>query len=482
MSKKATAFATFLFVMILTASPVLAFVPYRGYTYTPQWGAAAAPNAFIPYRVVYPGLNDPNDFIIRNNYFYIADTGNNRVLVLDERFDFVREITGFVDFEGNTRYFNAPEGIFVTYNHDVYIADTANSQIVVLDTYGNLIKIIDEPESDILPDDFRFFPIRIAVNRTGRVYVIGRGVFHGIMEFNRYGHFLRFLGTNRVTVNPLDYLWRRFATEEQRRQMITFLPTAFNSLEIDSIGFLYTTVSDIGSDTPIQRLNPSGVDVLRRPDNVEEPIGDLSVVYIGLRDVTFTGPSVFVDVTVNEYGMYAVLDSTRGRIFVYSPDAQLLYIFGKHGIQEGTFNTPVGLSWFGENMVVLERGSNSLTMFVPTDYGRFINNAVINHVRGDDDLTTYYWGRVLQLNTNFDLAFVGIGRALLRQGEYRLAMDYFRQGNDRFYFSMAFSNHRRNFMRDNLGYGLTALVLGTIGFIAWQIRKRMKSREVEQWT
>jgi len=477
--KKLMALAIFILVLAVSATPVLASVPYRGYTYTPQWGAAVAPNAYIPYRVVYPGLSSPNDFIIQNNMIYIADTGNNRIVVLDEDFEFVREITGFAGPNGQ---FNSPEGLFVTDNHDLYIADTENSRIVVLDTYGDLIRIIETPVSDILPDDFRFFPVRIAVNRTGRVYVIGRGVFHGIMEFGRNGEFLRFLGTNRVSFSPIDYFWRRIATEEQRRQMVTFLPTAFNSLEIDSIGFIYTTVSDVGSDTPIQRLNPSGIDVLRRPDNVDPPVGDLSFVSLGTHDVTFAGPSVFIDIAVNDYGMYAVLDSTRGRIFVYSPDAQLLYIFGKHGIQEGTFSTPVGLSWFGENLVVLERGTNSLTKFVPTDYGRFINNAVINHVLGDDDLTTYYWGRVLQLNTNFDLAFVGIGRALLRQGYYREAMDYFRQGNDRFYFSMAFANHRRNFMRDNLGYGLTGLVVIIVGAIAFRVYKRIKAGEDEQWT
>ena len=41
------------------------------------------------------------------------------------------------------------------------------------------------------------------------------------------------------------------------------------------------------------------------------------------------------------------------------------------------------------------------------------------------------WNRALQLNANCDLAYTGIGRALLRQDRFREAMDNFRLGSNR---------------------------------------------------
>ena len=466
---------------------VFAAVPYRGYIYTVRWGGTASPNAYIPLKILYgqemgtTNLNSPGDLAVRNNTIYIADTGNNRIVILDKNYQFIREITSFIDADGSRSYFNSPEGLFVTPNYEIFICDTENSRIVVLDNYGNLIKIIGEPVSDILPGGFRYFPIRVAVSRSGRIYVIGRGVFHGIMEFSSEGEFSRFLGTNRVSFNPIDYFWRSIATEEQRARMVTFLPTAFNSLEIDSIGFIYTTVGDEGTDTPIQRLNPTGIDVLRRPqDQNLQPVGELSFVSMGTQNVTFAGSSVFVDITVNDYGMYAALDNKRGRIFVYSAESQLLYIFGKHGIQEGTFGTPVAINWVGDDLVVLDRGTNNLTVFTPTEYGRFINQAVKNQTLGNDEMATYYWNRVLQLNSNYDLAYVGIGRALLRQGYYRKAMDYFMLGNSRFYYSRAFTNHRRNLMREYLGHGLTGVVVLSALTAALRIHRKVKAWHVKK--
>jgi len=464
-----------IFLFSAIGSTIYASAPYRGYTYTEQWGGTASPNAYLPLKVIYPGLDSPSDFMIRNDYIYIADTGNNRIVVLDSSFEFVREIYSYINEDGQEMTFSSPEGLFVNTDHDIYIADTENNQIVVLNTNGELIRIIGEPRSDILPADFRYFPTRVAVSRAGRIYVIGRGIFHGIIEFDPDGNFSRFMGTNRVSFNPLDYLWRRFATEEQRRRMAVFLPTSFNSLEIDDIGFIFTTVTEEGSDNPVQRLNPGGIDVIRFPQGTTiHPVGDLSFVSMGAQGVTFSGTSIFVDVTVNEYGMYAVLDSKRGRVFVYSADSQLLYIFGKYGIQEGTFRVPIGISWFGEDILVLDRGNNSITVFTPTEYGNFINNAIKNHIIGNDDLTTYYWNRVLQLNTNYALAHVGIGRSLYRQGYYREAMEYFMRGNNRFYYSRAFANFRREFLRDNLGYVLTGIVILCVGLVALNIRKRAK--------
>lgn len=54
----------------------------------------------------------------------------------------------------------------------------------------------------------------------------------------------------------------------------------------------------------------------------------------------YSGASRIIDVVVREKGIYSVIDSTRGRIFTYDHEGNLLYIFGGIGSQEGTFDTP----------------------------------------------------------------------------------------------------------------------------------------------
>ena len=71
--------------------------------------------------------------------------------------------------------------------------------------------------------------------------------------------------------------------------------------------------------------------------------------------------------------------------------------------------------------------------------------------RGHYAETEAIWRKVLELNANFDLAYTGIGRSLLRRGEYAEAMRYFRLGNNRRDYSEAFDLYRRSVIYENFG-------------------------------
>ena len=75
---------------------------------------------------------------------------------------------------------------------------------------------------------------------------------------------LGYTGANKVTFKPVDYFWRMVATREQRARMALFIPIEFNNLDLDGDGFIYTTNSERNTQTPIQRLNPTGTDVIRK--------------------------------------------------------------------------------------------------------------------------------------------------------------------------------------------------------------------------
>ena len=85
------------------------------------------------------------------------------------------------------------------------------------------------------------------------------------------------------------------------------------------------------------------------------------------------GPSTFVDVCVQEDGIYSCLDSKRGRIFTYDFDGNLLYVFGGDGSmgnQLGTFNDPSALGFADGSMMILDKGTSQLTVFSITEYGQ----------------------------------------------------------------------------------------------------------------
>src|SRR5690606_6786141 len=121
---------------------------------------------------------------------------------------------------------------------------------------------------------------KLAMDKAKRIYVVSKSAYEGILEFDIDGNFKGFIGTNRVKFHPLDLLWKRLSTREQRSQMVLFVPLEFSNLDVDSDGFLYTTTSEVNSNEPIKRLNPSGVDILRR-EGFFPPKGDLEYLDIG---------------------------------------------------------------------------------------------------------------------------------------------------------------------------------------------------------
>ena len=78
-----------------------------------------------------------------------------------------------------------------------------------------------------------------------------------------------------------------------------------------------------------------------------------------------------------------------------------------------------------------------------------------------------HFQQVLRLCSNMETAYVGIGKNLLMQEQYKQAMDYFKLGNNREFFSKAYKGYRSEVMRDHfgviavIGVALIALVIGS---------------------
>jgi hypothetical protein len=472
--------AVFSLILTMAMPTVSASAPYKAYTYDFYRDAVALPAPYLPDRAISGGslgvgaFNQPNDmFVTEDGFIYILDGGNARVIVLDGNWKVLRVIKAF-DNNGKQDGFAAPAGLYVSDKKEIYVADTGHLRVVVLTNEGNLIKIVQKPQSDILPAKFQFSPLKVTVDKAGRIFVVARGVFEGIMQFDDKGTFMGYVGTIKVTPNFWDRLWRSLSTKAQKQQMQLFIPTEFASMDIDNKGFVYATTIDVNSDETIKRLNPSGQDVIKRFGYYPNK-GDIRFIRLGNN----AGPSKLVDIKVLDGGIYVALDSNRARLFAYNDEGELLYAFGGRGTQLGVFNTPVAVERIGNQLAVLDRGKNNIVVFRLTKFGSLVHQATTLHYNGNDSEAVKLWKQVVGLNSNYDIAYLGIGKSLLMEKKNKEAIQYFELGMQRKNYSVAYKRYRREVMKEHFSTFMTVLIVFIIAFIAYRAARQVRRRRIE---
>lgn len=400
---------------------------------------------------------------------YIADTGNNRIVVLNREMNKVENIITTFDNNGTEDSFNQPYGVCVSENGQVYVADSQNLRVVVLEKDGTLVKIVANPQSESLDDGYVFTPLKVTVDYADRIYVIAQNMFEGIMVFESNGNFSSFFGTIDVKISLWEKFWKRIATKEERSKQQLYIPTEFTGIDIDPDGFVYATNIDSNGEQGVRRLNPRGEDVIKKGENTNVG-GDLWTE----GSTEYAGPSQFTDVVYRQNGIYSCLDRKRGRVFTYDHEGNLLYVFGGLGTQEGTFSLPVSIEDIGGKLVVLDATRAQIVSFEETEYGRLINEAVSLRYDGDEAEAVELWRRVLELDENNELANTGIGKAYLTAGDYVNAMKYLKLGMNRDYYSIAYRRYRNGKLTENASYFLTGVL---VLIVAWKVVKYIRNKK-----
>ncbi len=438
--------------------------------------------------------------------------------------------------EDNERYairLRSPEGITVT-KDGIYIADTEGNEIIQLNENFEIVNIFLTPNDitfyqpnegksiDDTPDAGTLYrPQKVAVDVSGRVYCIAKDVYEGIIEYakaneyTRTGSFNRFLGKNEVVANPLKAFWAKIFSEAQLNSLVLDLPPMFTNITMDGDGFLYaTSLPDDDAETGttqanmIKTINTAGKDIMKRNGYVA-PNGDVGYITHTNEQTVIIGPSNLVAVAVNdESTIYTTVDSKRGRLFTYDTEGNLLYVTGeqpggtKTQTQGETISfclaNPIAIDYLKRTyqdangntqvkdlVVVLDAFSKSMVVYLTTEFGECVNEATSLYQKGEIQKAEEKWRQVIKINTNYELAYLGIGKSILRGATdikgYKEAMQYFKTAHSAKYYSKAYSLYRDATLRKYFSVIMSVVAVLIVAVIATKSYKYIKKKKANPY-
>ena len=396
-----------------------------GYYYDRRGRSVAAPDTYVAGGLLdgtalgigsFDAIGDL--YVDGEEALYIADTGNDRVVVLSAD-DTVRRVVETVETDEGPVPLNAPEGVFY-HNGLLYICNTGGGEVLAVDADNRVVRRLGKPESASLSEEAVFKPSKVAVNASGAVFVAASGIYLGLLQYGTDDVFANFFGAAKVEVTPdvvLAAMWKSLFTDAQRESLKREISTEYANLFIDSEDFVFTVTST--------------------------------------------------------EGILTVLDSRRGKVLQFDSELNPIGVFGGTGDQRGFFRGAAALEKQGEAYLIADGDKNTITRMVPTGYIRTVREALAGYRQGEYARSEELWNEVLASNPHFTVAYRSIGRALLADGDCRAAMEYLREGDDRYYYSLALQEYRRDFIRNNLLWLLPAMLAVLAGLVVgWRRLKR----------
>jgi len=128
------------------------------------------------------------------------------------------------------------------------------------------------------------------------------------------------------------------------------------------------------------------------------------------------------------------------------------------GIQTGNIDSIEAVVFQGDKILLLDKSKACITVYRRTEYGDMLINALANQNNRMYDSAIDDWTEILKRNNNYDAAYIGIGKALYRSGQYEEAMEYYRAAYETTNYSEAFEEIRKEI----LSKWLLLLVVGVV--------------------
>lgn len=467
-------------LVIGAVSAVSAAAPTESYTYWTNVGTQRKPvysksmydiEATIDFTEMgIPRLSQITSMCKDNDgNLYVLDI-NSRIIILDNNLNFVTEIGELIKADGTTVSYNEAKGIY--YNEgNLYICNTSGANIYVTNATGELLNTITLPDSNLIPDDFIFKPIKITRDSNDYMYVVSEGCYYGALLYAPDGEFLGFYGSNTVNATVTSVLTnisnRLFPNAEKHANSIKKLPYSFTDITVDEKDFIYTCngytdLSSAARNAQIRKLSPgTGKNILNSKVNFT----DTEIVWIDnlqKQDIC--------DIEIDSKGFIYALESRYDKIFLYDSDCRVLSVFGG-GMgttdQKGTFansNTLV-LKDDGDRILISDATTNNITVFLINEYGKKVKELDYQTLEGNYNTVKDGWLEVLKEDANSQVAYSGIANAYLEEENYDKALEYAELGYDKDTYAVAFEYVRSDFISDNFTWIFIAIVVIVIGAI-----------------
>ncbi len=442
-------------------------------------------------------LSEARDFdVFEDSEIWIADTGNSRILVLDSTYRIKARyygVTGTSKLEdveqsedGKTSMFKEPYGLKVTTSpvtgkKTVYIADYSNSRVVrayvASDTELVLEQEYTKPEEKLYTSK-TFNPSKVQVDFAENVYVVVKSVNNGAVQFKSDGSFTGFYGANRVQVTAkviAQKLWRKIASNEQIAGMSRTVPVEYANFDMDDEGFIYT-VTEVKTDTDaVKKMNPAGYNVWDNAAGDDYTFGDNTAAQYDMTTKK-SHSTKLTDIAVDKNGIINILDFETGRVFQYDRLANLICIFGTNNAtadQRGSFSSPNAVETKGEKILVLEgsKTRNDITIFRMTVFGENLHKAFEYYDEGLYLEAAPYWEEITKRDGGYTYAHVGLGKADLKNGNYKEAMERFKIAHTRKNYDKAFEYYRDQWLQDH--FTIIAVIVIAL-FVVWLVFKIIK--------
>ena len=265
-----------------------------------------------------------------------------------------------------------PKGVAIDAQGRIYVADSGNNRIEVLDANGAPVATWGSQGTG--PGQFQE-PWGVAVAPDGTVYVADTWN-HRIEKFDSQGKFLAQWGAYGTTdgraQSPDNILWgpRGVAVDSQGNVWVTDTGNK-RVIKYDPNGKVLGQYGGIGAGDG-QFMEPVGIAIdgqgnIYVADTWNHRVQVFDSNFTFLRQWPVEGwdsqsvvnkPYIAVDGSGNVY----VTDPEAYRVIKYSPDGKVLAVWGKHGTDLGSFDLPTGIAVDTVGRVLVGDSANSRVM------------------------------------------------------------------------------------------------------------------------
>ena len=404
-----------------------------------------------------PEMLNPSDiFIDADDNLYIADSGNNRIVMTDPEGRVLK------CYDKDSGYgFNRPCGIFVDRDGDLFVSDTDNNRIVHIGRDGGIIEEFLKPDSNLIDETQLFQPTKLAIGPTGYIYVT---MYEKLISIDAYNAFRGYVGQTKVRFSVVNLFVRWFASAEMKATVTRPVAPAVTGIFIDEDGMIYCTTKD-HEYGEIKKFNLIGNNIYP-----EKAYGEID---------WFSGYPSFAGITVDKAGIITVVEENTGKIYQYDQSGNLITVFGGLGASNGYFQKPSGIAQDSlGNIYVLDFAACMVQVFGPTDFINMVHEAIGLSEDARYREAMEIWRTIERINRNYPLTNLGIAKALYKEGSYYDAMAYYKKANDRAGYSDAYEKYRNQNTRRSFTLAVVLAAVCAAAFIVYVSLLKRASKSI----